>query len=316
VGAAVAVVAVVLATPFAAAAPGAPSCSKVETAEGDVGSYLRVKTCSAYFAAADRYRPARYRLVSGALPPGLTLWGDGSPAAQVDGVPRKAGVYRFAVAATDALRGRATGTYTVQIHPRLVLPGGALGRATVGASYWRRVSARGGKPPYTFAPFERSGLTLDRSTGVLSGTPARRGKLPASCPFRLTVRDATGATASAEYRLALLDENGVGPAPGGCEGIDDAGLTWVRGLAPRRGPVPALGPRPALVDVVRVAISGRGLRNVTEVSFSGARAVFEVDSDTRITAIQPLGARTGPVKLRTADGRIRSAGIYRVFFGG
>ena len=64
-----------------------------------------------------------------------------------------------------------------------------------------------------------------------------------------------------------------------------------------------------------MAISGRGLRNVTEVSFAGTRAVFEADSDARITAIQPLGARTGAVMLRTADGRIRSAGIYRVFFG-
>ena len=44
--------------------------------------------------------------------------------------------------------------------------------------------------------------------------------------------------------------------------------------------------------------------------------MFDVDSDTRITAIPPFGARTGEILLRTADGRIRSAGIYRVFFGG
>ena len=162
VGAAVAVLAVVLATPFAAAAPGSPSCSKAESAEGDVGSYLRVKTCSAYFAGADRYRPARYRLVSGSLPPGLELWGDGAPAAQVDGTPRKAGVYRFTVAATDALGGRATGSYTVQIHPRLVLPGGSLGRATAGAPYWNRVSARAASRR---TPTARSPSAASSSTG-------------------------------------------------------------------------------------------------------------------------------------------------------
>ena len=91
-----------------------------------------------------------------------------------------------------------------------MLPGGSLGRATIGAPYWGRVSARGGKPPYSYRAVSPGGLTLDSSTGVLSGTPDRRGKLPASCPLRVTVRDATGATASALYRLALHDENGGG----------------------------------------------------------------------------------------------------------
>ena len=58
----------------------------------------------------------------------------------------------------------------MQIHPRLVLPGGSLGRATAGAPYWNRVSASGGKPPYTYGAFSVGGLELDRSTGVLSGT--------------------------------------------------------------------------------------------------------------------------------------------------
>jgi hypothetical protein len=312
----VAVAAVGLAVPLASAAPGAPSCSKPATAEGDVGSYLRVRTCSAYLAGGNRYRPARYRLVSGSLPPGLALWGDGSPAAQVDGMPRKAGTYRFTVAATDALGGRATGSYTVHIHPRLELAGGSLGSAAVGVPYWKAVGVRGGKPPYRFGPFRLSGLTLDRSTGVLSGTASRTGgRMPASCPFMLTVTDATGARASAEFRLGLLDERGRGPFPASCDPVGLGRLTWVRSIEPRRGPIPAAGPR-TLVEIAPVTISGTGLRNVTAVSFAGTRAVFEIHSDRSITAIPPRGARTGPIKLRTADGRIRNAGIYRVFFGG
>ena len=93
-------------------------------------------------------------------------------------------------------------------------------------------------------------------------------------------------------------------------------LTWVQGMTPRRGPFPAAGAPRSLVEIAPVTIRGRGLRNVTRVSFAGVRAVFDADSDTRITAIPPLGARTGEITLRTADGRIRSAGIYRVFFGG
>ena len=121
-------------------------------------------------SSADRYRPARFRLVSGSLPPGLSLWGDGASAAQVDGTPRKAGVYRFTIAAVDALGRRAQGAYTVQIHPELVLPGGKLGPAVAGAPYWARVTASGGKPPYTYGAFSLNGVALDRSTGVISGT--------------------------------------------------------------------------------------------------------------------------------------------------
>src|SRR5262249_3570237 len=160
---------------------------------GDVGSFLRVKTCSAFLASKERYRPARYRLVSGALPPGLSLWGSGEPAAQIDGVPRKGGVYRFTVEAADALGHRATRAYTVQINARLVLSGGLLGsRATIGAPYWAKVTATGGAPPYRFGAFELNGLTLDRATGALSGTVDAGGETPLlACPFRLSVTDST-----------------------------------------------------------------------------------------------------------------------------
>ena len=65
-----------------------------------------------------------------------------------------------------------------------------------------------------------------------------------------------------------------------------------------------------------MTISGVGFRSVTRVLFAGAPAVFRIDSDRRITAIPPVGAHTGSITLTTADGRVRNAGIYRVFFGG
>jgi hypothetical protein len=294
---------------------GAPKCPAAATAAGDVGSFVRVSTCSAYFASKDRYRPARYRLVSGSLPPGLSLWGDGEPAAQVDGVPRRVGVYRFTVEATDAAGGRATGTYAVEIHPRLELPLRSLGSATVGRPYWGRIFARGGKPPYSYGAFELGGLALDSATGVLAGTLT--GGPFANCgPYRLTVRDATGATASALFPLELLDAVGR-RHEASCDPIEHIeSLAWVQGFTPRRGPVPNLAAKTAFVEIAPVTITGRGLSSVTRVAFAGTRAVFRVDSDRRITAIPPRGARTGSITLTTADGRIRDAGIYRVFFGG
>jgi hypothetical protein len=283
-----------------------------------VGSFLRVRTCTPYFASADRYRPARFRLVGGSLPPGLSLWGDGEPAAQVDGTPRKVGSYRFTIEAADAAGRHVRATYTVEIHPRLVLPGGTLrpSRARVGVPYRTTVTARGGKPPYTFGRFERNGLTLDRSTGVISGTLSARGGVPASCPFRLGVTDTTGATASAIYELGLYDASGRARRTG-CDAPDGVPLTWVTAISPRRGPLPTgAGTRTVFLKLAPVTITGRGLSNVTRVWFAGARAVFRVDSDRKITAIPPVGVHTGSVRLATADGRIRNAGIYRVYFAG
>src|SRR4051812_10217249 len=67
-------VAVSLAAGAGARVPaGGPTCSHVASVDGDVGSFLRVPTCRPYFAGGDRYRPARFRLVAGSLPPGLSL---------------------------------------------------------------------------------------------------------------------------------------------------------------------------------------------------------------------------------------------------
>ena len=90
----------------------------------------------------------------------------------------------------------------------------------------------------------------------------------------------------------------------------------IQGINPRRGPLPTGSTKPVFVDVAPVTITGRGLRNVTQVVFAGVRAVFNVDSDRRITAVAPVGVHTGPIILRTADGFIRNAGIYRVYVAG
>jgi hypothetical protein len=199
-----------------------------------------------------------------------------------------------------------------------VLPGGKLSAspAVAGASYWARVTARGGKPPYAYGAFSLNGLTLDRSTGVVSGTVEPGSGTPAlACPFRLSVTDATGATTSAVYGVAVVDPSGRRARSAPCSVFNGPRFTWVRGISPRRGPLPVPGASRALVRVAPVTISGVGFQSVTRVSFAGAPAVFRIDSDREITAIAPVGAHSGSITLTTADGRVRNAGVYRVFFG-
>jgi hypothetical protein len=170
---------------------GSPACART-TGDGDVDSFVRLETCRPYYATPRSYFPADYSVVAGKLPPGLELWGDGAAAAQLDGVPTRRGVYRFTIEATDALGGRARGTYTVRIYPKLVLPGRRLPSTKLGADYSAQISARGGKPPYTYGETSLGGLELDRTTGLLAGVVSRY----VVCPFALNITDATGARAT------------------------------------------------------------------------------------------------------------------------
>ena len=128
-----------------------------------------------------------FAITQGALPPGLLL----STTGTISGTPTAAGNYAFAITATGF--GGCTGTQaysllvtdactTIALTPAS-LPGG-----TLGAAYNQTVSAIGGTAPYTFSVASGAlppGLTLDATTGALSGT------LTASGTFALTLK-ATG----------------------------------------------------------------------------------------------------------------------------
>lgn len=78
---------------------------------------------------------------------------------------------------------------------------GALASATVNAAYSQTFSASGGTGPYTYALSGTlpTGLTLNTTTGLLSGTPTTSG----SYSFTVTVTDAASATASNAYTLTV-----------------------------------------------------------------------------------------------------------------
>ena len=80
----------------------------------------------------------------------------------------------------------------------------SLPGAGVGVGYDQTVTAQGGTDPYTFAVTSGSlpnGITLDSSTGVISGVPTTSGV----SNFTLTATDATLATGSGNYSIAVGD---------------------------------------------------------------------------------------------------------------
>ncbi|MBK5570336.1 putative Ig domain-containing protein [Ensifer sp. SSB1] len=146
-----------------------------------------------------------YAVTSGALPAGLNL--DPSTGA-VSGTPTVAalGTANFTLTATAAINGTVSVNYSITIAaPAVVLApaGGALVTGTVGASYSdTSISATGGVGAISFAVTSGSlpaGLTLDPSTGAISGTPTAAGFGTAT--FTVTATAATAGSAAAGYTI-------------------------------------------------------------------------------------------------------------------
>jgi hypothetical protein len=77
-----------------------------------------------------------------------------------------------------------------------------LANGAVGVSYNQPLAASGGTAPYTYAVTSGSlppGVTLDTSTGVLSGTPTATG----SYSFTITVNDVNHFTGSQAYTVVV-----------------------------------------------------------------------------------------------------------------
>ncbi|WP_047304919.1 autotransporter domain-containing protein [Pseudomonas fluorescens] len=114
----------------------------------------------------------------------------------------------FTYTATNTSGTSSPATVTITVTPpTLAITPPTLPDGTQGTSYSQSVSASGGTTPYTYAITAGSlptGLSLNTSSGVISGTPSGTGT------FNLTVTatDANSATGSRAYSLVI---NGLAP---------------------------------------------------------------------------------------------------------
>lgn len=147
--------------------------------------------------------PYRWELKQGSLPTHVGFIGDqgNGSTALIKGVPADAGSFELTFTVTD-VRGRSTThTITLNVAGRLRLSAGRLTRvAHVGRRFSAGGVAQGGVGTRTWHIVGNlpAGLRLDSATGVISGTPTRRGRYT----FYLVAKDELGATRS--LKLSML----------------------------------------------------------------------------------------------------------------
>ena len=142
--------------------------------------------------------PYTFSIISGSLPPGLTL---NTSTGAITGAPTTAGTYNFTAKVVDSKGNTATSNCSIVVSSPLALTCPA-GTGQVGIGYSSALTATGGVAPYTFSITSGSlppGLTFNASTGAIAGTPTTAG----TYNFTAQVLDSQGNTATASCSITI-----------------------------------------------------------------------------------------------------------------
>jgi hypothetical protein len=153
-----------------------------------------------------------YSVTSGAIPAGLGF-NPGNGGLSITGTPTATGTVTFAVTATDSLGVTTTQTFTVNIHPPVVLGNNVLPVAAVGTAYDQRILVGGGTGPTNLTVTVVNGalppgLSFAPETGDLHilGTPTGTGTVT----FTVTATDSVGASTSQTRTLTVTPPLSLG----------------------------------------------------------------------------------------------------------
>lgn len=174
--------------------------------------------------------PYTWSISAGSLPTGLSL---NASTGKLSGTPSVAGNYSFTVKAADSTAAFGTFAETVNIATAVTLAGTLTNKATLTVAYSSNaVTASNGTTPYTYSIVSGTppGLSINSSTGALTGTPTTTGSY--SPVIRVT--DARGSVANSTQAVTVAAFPTLsGTLPGGTQSVAySAGLTGAQGHTP------------------------------------------------------------------------------------
>jgi len=199
---------------------------------------------SSALVASGGVAPYSFSITSGSLPSGLTL---NSSTGAITGTPTTAATYSFTAQVADSQGNTATSSCSIAVSSlTLTCP---TGSAQVDVAYSSVLNVAGGVAPYTFSIPSGSlppGLTLNTSTGTITGTPTTAG----TYNFTAQVVDSKGNTATSTCSIVVTNP-GTNPT------------TTSLILSPSSIPVGSLGPIVMTATVTPVSGSGTPTGTVT-----------------------------------------------------
>ncbi|HXM93470.1 MAG TPA: putative Ig domain-containing protein [Candidatus Dormibacteraeota bacterium] len=165
-------------------------------------------TYSATLQASGGTTPYTWSVTAGALPTGLTL---NTATGQISGVPTTSGTSTFTVTVKDSAIPTAQTTFKqflILVNPVLSISTASLPNGTVGTAYSQTLQSNGGTPTISWSVTLGTlpaGLTLDSTTGIISGTPTAAG----TSNFTVRAADSSAPQQLATKALSIV----VNPAP-------------------------------------------------------------------------------------------------------
>lgn len=149
-------------------------------------------------------RPVTWSVVSGSLPPGLSViknWGNSST--MINGTPTRTGTYSFTLRARDKDGNSTTGKYSIQVGGAAALSianaGSLLVGGRLGQSYTANLFAAGGVAPYTWSIAGTLPTGLRLSGNQIVGTPEARG----TWTFTAVLTDAQRTSVSKLFSIVI-----------------------------------------------------------------------------------------------------------------
>ena len=153
--------------------------------------------------AAGGAPPYTWSIISGSLPPGLSI---GPSTGLISGTPTTQGTSSFTVKVTDSGANTATSPQSITINqaPPVITGPASCGNGTVGTPFTCTITETGGTAPFTLVVvFGALPPGLSTSALVISGTPTT---CTSSCPynFSVKVRDTNGLMSTAKNYFGTI----------------------------------------------------------------------------------------------------------------
>jgi hypothetical protein len=153
-------------------------------------------------AATGGKPPYAWAVVAGALPAGLSL---SAASGIISGTPTVAGSFNFTIEVKDSESRSIRKALSLTVAPSpLSIETATLIEAIKGSAFSYQPGAAGGRPPYTWLVASGAlpaGLSINASTGLISGTPSASGTFAAA----ITVRDQDGRSATGTAQIKVID---------------------------------------------------------------------------------------------------------------